>query len=337
MISKSSYDTTCGIIIPIQKTVTAIKEALIASSLAQRTMGVNQQGDIRVVFVTGLESYEDRIPPFIHPILVENVRGLSYLVTDIRSYRSGKSEWVTDKHFEEAIRDKADYGIVKTRAILEAKWNAESPVLLRPLFKFAGNVFANWISQAISRIYALDAHDQYRIMAIALYFYHTLFVDEPKLEGQNLDAASNHTIKVTGLASSEIYSIFEKLPEMKNISDFCEAIKPQIANVRLNDFNMSMLLTGVRNSYYGNNAKSMLEVAIEHPPTWISIVVGVMMERSFKSSPLYKLIEMQGKRGGIDEFRANYISLLKNTTVSLETAESISDMIASLESFKFDD
>lgn len=332
MISKSSYTTTFGNMFPIQKTIAAIKESLVGGGLASRSMGVHAQGNTKVVFVTGLDSDEDKIPVFVHPILIENFKNSDYVVSDIRSYRPAGSDWMSDAAFEEGIRNKADYGIVKTRAVLEAKWNEEGPLKIRPMFKFAGNVYANWISQAVTRIFALDNHDQYRIMAVALYFYYTRFVNGGKLTDDDLEAASNHTIKLTGLAASEIYSIFEKLPQMENLGDFCEAVKLTVENIRLNDFNYSILLTGLRNSYYGNNAKAMIEVAVEHPPTWISIVIGVMNERSFKSSPLYKLIEMQGKRGGIDEFRLNYLSFLKNSMVS---NESIEDRLAALESVEF--
>lgn len=331
MISKSSYSTTFGNIFPTQKHETAIKEALIAGSLNQRKMGVAEVDGVRSVFVTGLDSAEDKIPPFIHPIHIKGFKGYDYVVSDIRAFRSNKSPWQSDREFENAIRNKSDYAIIKTRSILEAMWEAGKQSEIRPQFKFAGNVYAAWLAQAIARVYALDFHDQYRIMIIAVYFYHTRFVDQPRLEGQLLDIACNHCIKMAnGVSAAEIYTIFEKLPDMNNADDFCTAIRESLENIRLNDFNLGVLLGGIRNSFFGDNAKDLLNVSLEYPPVWISIVSSVLMEKSFKRSPLYTTIEQQGKRGGIDEFKSNYLSLIRQRTVALESAITDTESAADL-------
>lgn len=320
MFSKTSYDTTCGNIFPIHKTEAAIKEAMIASDLCSRSLGIQPIGDCRAVFLLGINAVEDKIRPFSQPIVLQH-KGVTYVVSDVRAYASRTKDWMTDGEFERGVRNKTEYFLKKTRAVMELQWVAGNIERLRPKFKFAGSVYAAWITQAINRVYALDMHDQARISAIALYFYYTRFVDENKLTGHNLDIASNHSIKLTGLPAGEVYNIFENLPELPNVEAFCACLYGQIENVRLAHFDAAVLFTAVSTSYYGDDASDSLKIALEYPPAWIAIVVAVLMERGYKSSPLYKVIEMQSRRGAGDEFKMQYLTMTKQVVLALETSD----------------
>lgn len=310
---RTSYDTNAGKI-HATKLDYAIKEALIAGELANRTLGVEQNDKLKAVFVIGGSPEESKIPPFVHPYLIQNFKGEDLLVTDMRLFRTSSDELWSAKQFEDQVRNKTEYALSKTRAILNLRWLTD-PELLRGQFAFAGNVFAAWLSQAISKAYALDFQDQLRIMAVSLYYYHTLFGEAVRLSDAALETAVVHTIKATKMPAKDVYSLFESLGEFKGIEDYCVAVWKVVENVRLKDFNLAMLLTLVRNSWYATNAKEMISVALEHPPTWITIVYTTLTERSYKSSSLYKLIELQGKRGNADGFRMNFVSFLAGSVV----------------------
>jgi hypothetical protein len=74
------------------------------------------------------------------------------------------------------------------------------------------------------------------------------------------------------------------------------------------------LLTIVRNSWFGTNAKDYIAVALEHPPTWMAIVYTAIVERTYKNSMIYRVAEKAGKRGGAEEFIKNYTALVKEHT-----------------------
>lgn len=318
---KTSYDTTMGAITDLKKLDLALKEALITGNLCNRKLGVEKIDQQTAVFVIGGSADEASIPPFIHPYLIQNFKGQNYLVTDLRSFRTTAQTYMSDREFEASIKNKTEYGLVKSRAVLNLLWLNDDVTGIRARFSFAGSVFAAWLSQAISKAYALDFQDQINIMAVSLYYYHCLFTTETRLTGSALETAVIHTIKVTKLPAKDIYAIFESIGEINTIEDYCAEVKKVIENVRLRDFNLAMLLTLVRNSWYGNNSKDMISVALEHPPTWIAIVYTTLTERTYKSSALYKLIELQGKRGNSDEFRMNFMELIRDTVASLESID----------------
>ena len=320
-ICKTSYDTTVGKIYDLRKLDLALKEALITGFLADRQLGVAVNDQRKAVFLTGNDSSEHAVPPFVHPYLIQNFKNQDYLVTDLRSFRNSADPTASDRDFEAGVRNTTEYALVKSRATLGLMWLGPDLMKIRARFSFAGSVFAAWLSQAISKAYALDFSDQLRIMAVSIYYYNTLFQEENKLTDKALEVAVVHTIKATKIPATDVYALFEGLGEMNGIEDYCTAIRGAIESVRLNDFNLAMLLTLVKNSWYGTNAKDLISVALEHPPTWISIVFTTLTERTYKSSSLYKLIEMQGKRGNADEFRMNYLELLKTAIIATEAAD----------------
>ena len=315
--NRTSYDTTVGKIDDMRKVELALKEALITGALCNRRLGVDEIHQKRAVFVIG-DSSESAIPPFVHPYLIQNFKNQDYLITDVRGFRGNDKMIYTERDFELGVRNTTEYALVKSRAALNALWLGPDVSRIRARFSFAGSVFAAWLSQSISKAYALDFSDQMQLMAVSIYYYHTLFQAGTRLTDQALEIAVVHTIKATKLPAAEVYSLFEKLGDMSSIADYCTELKKVIESVRLHDFSLAMLLTLIRNSWYGTNAKEMLSVALEHPPTWIAIVYATLTERTYKASALYKLVEMQGKRGNSDEFKMNYQELIKNSISATE-------------------
>ena len=93
------------------------------------------------------------------------------------------------------------------------------------------------------------------------------------------------------------------------------------ATKNLAEFNLAMLLTLIRNTWYWNNAKDVIATALEYPPAWIAIVYAAMTEKTYKNSPVYKLIEIQAKRSrNVEEFRLNYEGFLRRV-MALETID----------------
>lgn len=320
MLRTSSYDTTIGQAINYTKLEQALKVAISTGLISGRRMNILPIGDCSAVFVTGIESEETTIPAFVNPFLIE-VKGKKYLVSDIRGFKATSQLYPSEKDFEEAIRNKSEYALVKNRAALELRWIAGQQNNIRAQLAFAGNVFASWISQTVSRVYALDLSDQLHATAIALYYYHSLFTSSQKLEGQALEKAVIHTINATKLPAKEVYSIFEKMPAMQGMDSLCKALVDGLENVRLHNFNTLLLLTQLGSTWYGANAKDIIPVALEYPPAWISIVYAAMTEKTYRNSPIYKLVEIQAKRSaGVGEFQRNFADLIESV-IAVESAE----------------
>lgn len=311
---ETCYDTTVGRIHSHSKLELALKETLIANYSNENTLGVQSVENYQAAFITGLQTEEATVPNFIHPYLIKNFKGKNYLCTDVRAFRPSMVNEYSE--FEKNVKNRSEYYLNKTRTAMTLMWVAGNIKQIRSKYNFAGSVYAAWVSQAVARAYALDFSDQARITALATYFYYSLFCKTEQDCEDALELAVIHSIKTTKLPAKELYSIFETAGQMNNISEFCERVYAVTENLRLKDFNLTMLLTLIRNSWYGLNAKEIISAALEHPPTWIAVVFATLSERTYKSSTLYKVAEAAARRSNAAEFKSHFLEAMDDTIVT---------------------
>lgn len=307
-IFKDSYQTTVGSVFVTKQIETAIKESIIKDGLDSMNLNVKHEGDIKPIFITGRFPSESEIPLFTHPISIINFQHSNYLCTDLRLFF--RKDAPLD-NIEASVKNLTEYNFAKSRAILNLMWLSHGVGEIRNGLQFAGVVFASWLSEAIAKTYALDFKDQTALSIVTSYYYQSLFSEDTVMDEDTKQKMAVHTIKATKAPSDFVFQIFDQITEMKDINDYCDNLVKIVENVRLKDFNLAMLLTIVKNSWYGTNAKEIISVAMEHPPTWIAIVYTALNERTYKTSMIYRIAERFGKRGAADEFNRNYIDIVK--------------------------
>lgn len=321
---KTCYDTTAGVVFgDSQKLEKALKEALISTSLAHTNLGVDKINETEISFVLGNRG-EEHIPAFIHPYLIQNFKGSPVLAVDVRLFRNIKADYVSGGEFQKAVRNQTEFGLWKARGILNLLWVAGGKDKLRAKFQFAGRVFASWLSQSIAKTYALDQGEQLRLTVLGIYYWHCLFTDEKTLTGNQLESAIIHIINATKITARDADALVSSIGPIENIGSYCAEAKKIIQNVRLNDFDVVMLLNMIKNSWYGSYAKEILSSALEHPPTWIAVVYTTLTERSYRGSSLSKIIEHAGQRGQSDTFKGEFVDMML-TNQTVRVSESVDD------------
>lgn len=311
-IFNDSYQTTIGSAFVTSQIEHALNRSIISESNFLRALEVNENGEYKPLFVTGLLNSEAEIPLFTHPISIKSHRGEKFLCTDLRMYVNKAASSYDSGYLKPVVKNITEYNFAKSRGILNLIWLNEGSSVIKNNLSFSGVVFSAWLSEIISKTYALDFKDQTIIAIIASFYYQTLFTNHQEIDEDFKQKMSVHTIKATKAPADLVFQVFDKIQQLSNIEEFCKAVSTIPENVRLKDFNLAMLLTLIRNSWYGINAKEIISVSLEHPPTWNAIVYAALSERTFKTSSIYKIAERFGKRGVSDEFMNNYKMLVKD-------------------------
>lgn len=315
-IYKDAYMTSIGSMYPTRQLEVAIKESLIKDQgLQDESLGLVNNGEYRAIFITGKFSSETDIPLFTHPITINNFQGKNFLVTDLRLFL-GKYTW--DSKIDTLIKNRTDFNFAKSRAMLNLIWLNEGSSVLKNNLSFAANVFSAVVSETISRAFALDYNDLITIGVVAEIYYYSLFVDSESLSDDDKQKIVVHIIRSGKIRADYLYDIMDKLGPMKDLSGFCDNVVSVIENVRLSKFNSAILLSILANSWYGTNAKEIISISLEHPPTWIALVYTALSEKTFKSSAIFKSADRLGKRGVAEQFSSAYSALVKNHTLAIE-------------------
>lgn len=313
-IFKDSYQTTVGSVLVTKTIEQAIKEAIIKDNVNIVNLGVDNNQNYKPIFITGSYSSENDIPLFTHPITI-NFNHVNYVCTDVRLFVNKNTPI---DQIENNVKNRTEFNFAKSRGILNLVWMNDGVNSIKNGLSFAGTVFSAWLSETISKAYVLDFKDQTVLAIITSLYYQSLFIDGSELDDDTKQRLAVHTIKATKAPAQLVFSVFDKIKSMSSIEDYCSCVKEILENVRLNNFNLAMLLTIVRNSWYGTNSKEIISVALEHPPTWCAIVYTALSERTFKSSMVYRIAERFGKRGASDEFIDTYVRMVKDYSVSTE-------------------
>ena len=322
MMYADSYQTTVGSAFITKPIETAIKQAIIKDSIDKVSLNVNHDGHFKPVFITGVYPSESEIPLFTHPITILNFNHQNYLCTDLRLYVRKDVEL---GNIEAGIKNLTEYNFVKSRAVLSMLWLNDESSYIKNSLSFAGMVYAAWLSEVISNAFALDFKDRTVIAVLTSFYYQTLFDNERVFDDQYKEKLAVHTIKATKAPAEFVFTVLDRVETLTSVSDLCQAITNISESIRLKNMNLAVLLTLIKNSWYGTNVKEILAVSLEHPPTWIAIVYACLSERTYKNSMIYRIAERLGKRGVADEFMTNYRSLIEDQLVRAHEEITIRD------------
>lgn len=304
---KDCYETTVGSVHVTKSIVVAIREAMIKEGLDQNNLGIKEIDGVKAVFITGYHSSETQIPLFAHPITVKNSQGKTCVCADIRLFV--RKDTPLD-NIEKSIKSLTEFNFTKSRLVLSMLWVTGREEKIKNSLQFAGTVYAAWLSETISKSFALDFKDQTILNIISHYFYLSLFQDKDEYDKEDKERMALQTIKALNAPSAMVFDVYDRVGKLNNIEDYCNEIVRILENVRLKQFNLAVLLTIIGNSWYGTNAKEIIKVALEHPPTWVAVVWTALNERTFKNSLIYRIAERFGKRGASAEFLTAYQHLV---------------------------
>jgi hypothetical protein len=304
-IFDTAYDTTVGSSLNMSKTISAIKQAFVQDILYSSNLDLISSLKYVPVFVSGRGTSESNIPLFAHPIVFEH-SGHSYIVSDIRPVVKVNS----DSEYGFDIRNKIDFDFIKYRLIMNLIWLNDGAMSLKNDLGLAGVVFAAWMSDSIGRRFGLDPRDQLLLMIVSHYYYQSLFYNEINEDIKQTFAV--HTIKATRAPSELVLDIFDRIGEMGSIADYCNNVKAVVENIRLKDLNAGLVITLMGNSWFGLNSKEVLAVAIEHPPTWVSLVYTVLKEKTYRNSQLARVAERYTKKSLASDYNQAFENMVEN-------------------------
>lgn len=305
----TAYETTMGKFTDLSKIVKVIKESMIMDGLYRYNKTpfnsdiLNNFKDYNLVLITGVFSSETMIPVFHYPVIIEHDKR-KIVCVDVRPFVSYHNE-------ELRIRNDIDYGSQIDKLIFTTLWLNGYVKDMRVSLNFAGIVFTHWLSETISKRFALDPKDQVILNVITFVYYQTLFMENKEFSNVDKDILSIHTIKNLTAPGELITDVISHIDRIESIDDYTRLVRTILNNIRLKEFSTPMLLNLISNSWYGTYAKENISVALEYPPIWLSIVYNALNERTFKNSIISRIAERYGKMGKADNFISNFKNIRK--------------------------
>jgi hypothetical protein len=304
-IHKTAYDTLACNGMILAKTTDPLEKARLFGGLHYIGSNIYQ--------VEGGDSSNDVVPSFAHPMLFpssDSNHNDASLAIDVRSL--GKFD---PNHRVFVARLGSDLKLAQIRASLNKIWLDRPTTMLRDISPLPMMVFANWISEALGTKYYLEFEQRFKLNILAGVFYNSLFSNESTIdenEKHRLSAKISTSLRVQ---QGDVYEVVSKTPVIGNLTEFCKAAAEIADSVRLAELNPGIMMTILGYTWNGNATRELIYVALEHPPTWIAILLAAYTDRAYKMTPLTKIAERMARGDGGKQFSNAVQRLLELTPV----------------------
>ena len=312
-IYNTAFDTSTGVGFKTNydSIVKQLQMAVIKVNFADNNRRIVNEdfGDSKnpaATVLTNTTPEENAIPSFPFPLFfnspTKDKESESYVVFDGRPFIAGNQ---LDAAGQLNVRLSTEYSLNKAMAILTAYWCGEKYNDFKYLTKTPMAAYASLVSESIARRYGLDPKDQLIISIIAAAFYSNLFNEQTTLtENQKVSSVPNITA-ATFAKSDMVFEILDKISSLSNLKDLVDSIKTCTENPRLDDLNVGIIISVISGTWFGTNGKAIVSAALEHPPTWVTLLYSAFTERSFKNSGLSKVVDKyRGNKGEVEFTRA---------------------------------
>lgn len=296
----NAYDTTL-LHIGYEKTVKDIQKKLVELITREGvgsgpTRVVTHQRTQQNIDLLELIPSPHDIPPFAHPIEVE-LYGVQRLVIDVRNFvRVAMNGQV-------AITSEYDYSTLQFRAIAELAARVDQTNLMS-IGTLHTTVYIRWVADAIGKRLGLPPESQVRLTVLVGLFYICLNYDF----GDRLD--EREKIKIAQIISKSTYISVEdtlriidpiEATPADDVYALIELLKSHGESVRFEPLSVGLLYNILyMGSWFGANKNEIIALAVEHPPTFIGMVLAACSERGLRKSGIGELVKAYDKNGAAE-------------------------------------
>lgn len=309
---KTPYSTTVGSGLHTKDISLHLRQVLVSDNTISSYSSGNNETQPLLRQITGADPSHATVPVFSHPFEVIGLDKKSYIFIDYRPFVriDNSNQW----EHKVIIKNQVEYNFAKARLLMSKIWMTQSTNSISGLGSLPLGVFSSWVSEAITHRFALDMGDQARIAILAAYYYQTLFFVE-EMDDNVKTMFIGNIVRLLKMPADLVFKTLEGVDNFTNIKSFCDVVKTQLNNSRLDDFNEGILITILRGTWFGTAAGEILAIALEHPPTWVSLVYTSLSERTFKNSNIAKTSERYAKGGAGDVFMKSFVALAKSVEI----------------------
>lgn len=282
-IAITAYDTTAlrgTNILPVRK---AIEAVMLANTI------VPESDNERVVLVKPTTRLASQIPEFKHPITF-SYRNMTHVAVDKRWFMS--TAQTNSLRAEAAIRYPSQYLLAKFRAFFNEVWVNADPKSLRTFSHAPMYAFVRWMETINNRL-RMDHDLVEKMCVLAAYFYYCQFTDKDTLDKVEYSEMVGMVFKSTRSTVDQINLLLADRPVIKDLADFCNHVKETLPSVRTKELNPGLIISLTAYGWYGLNSNEIVPSALEHPPTWLALLLTLLMTgNQYRKTALFQVAEM---------------------------------------------
>lgn len=236
------------------------------------------------------------IPAFAHPIEVVH---------------QGHTDWIVDQRpntrvdmrsLQSVVVSQSDFVFNNVRAQLSVVYADEGGrMYLERTGDLAMQVYSAWISENLGRRFSLDHGTQYRVSILAGIYFVSMYMPDSDWGQEERLLIAKKVAEGLRVNAEDVLNLLEHMEGgFVSMEDWCQVTRRLSENLRLKDLDVALLYTLLGGTWSGYNAREVACVALEHIPTFLSMLYVGLSERGFNNTAFVKLVQRKGKREGAE-------------------------------------
>lgn len=332
-IAITAYDTFIGSSAITPKLVHAIEDAQYPGNILTTNAADYLSGDTPYVpadqtfiskmshtpigvsagLVTHTDPKEAMIPSFAYPMFVISPlqdKGSDYrracLVGDARPFM--RAQKVTSSGC--VVVNQMEFELLRVLIRCGMYWLERGPQNLLAISPILPAAYARWLGDTITRRFELDLTQRQIARLICAYFFLCCFTNEKELNGQHRAAMAAQACRAANVPINEFEHILRDLGVITSAADFTLVLKKCLQTPRLDEFNTGLLSMIVQGTWFGFNGRELAVAAIEHPPTFASMLYMAFAQNGYRKAGLAVTSDnFKGAKGGAEFVRNMQLQL----------------------------
>jgi hypothetical protein len=234
------------------------------------------------------------------------------IVVDARSLlrlnRGGDDPYTVSNYSEMELQE--------TRAAIQLFWQSEnnSRTDLLRTGDLPAVAFINWISRSISGKLGLDPEQQMEITIITAYYYSNLFYCAEEFDDNTKLKIAQSIARWTRIPAEKVLDITDNIGYLANIVDYIAAVRANVHTTRIEHLELGFLYAMLGGSWFGSgSSRETVCVALEHPPTFLALILASLNSRSYRNATLAKVVLMAVKGGNDRDFIRGITAIVPKT------------------------
>lgn len=245
--------------------------------------------------ITPVDDYED-INKFTQIVNIGDHKEPK-LVVDARLYKK-----IEQRTGIPRILQQNEWQFQYIRMALNIKLLREGPDFLHRLGDIPVKVFYNWISGILTQKYNLPPESTQAIWVICAVYYFAMQDDELMEPGQERDRLIPIISRLTYIPAGFITDVIDTLGSLRGAGDLAYEISTNGRSIRMGKLKFSDLQLLVSPSWFGTASRENVGVALEHMPTYITLIYMALADRSYRKTVLSQKVEMVSRSDDASRF-----------------------------------
>ena len=183
---------------------------------------------------------------------------------------------------------------------------------IRNVSPIIGGIYSRWVSETVARQFQLAPDVQLKLAILSAFFYICQFIPkdafDPKEELKHAAQVARYVGVSVDFAQKELSGI----GHINDLKEFADLVRSLNLSVRLDKFDHAVMLTILTGYWLGNRDREMVAVALEYPPTFITLVYQAINERGYAKTRLADMILRNYDKGdNLKQLSMNFKQLVR--------------------------